>query len=120
MKPEIIKAIFTNLLFVIGVILAVFGFIRGTLTVTRLAVFDKYPLASYEETRCTMETAPRIIGVDGKEMETKDDVAKRMALCVESLEAQRDIKKVEDIATSISTLVAGIFLILAFRRFILK
>ncbi len=120
MKTEIIKAIFTNLLFVIGVILAVFGFIRGTLTITRLVVFDTYPLASYEETRCSVETSPRVIGVDGKEMETKEDAAKRMELCVESLEKQRDIKKVEDIATSISTLVAGIFLILAFKRFILK
>src|SRR3990167_7920317 len=55
MKTTIIKAIFTNLLFVIGVILMVIGFIRGTTTAVNSIVFEKYPLEQYEKTRKTKQ-----------------------------------------------------------------
>ena len=38
---NLIKAIFTNLLYVIGIILIIFGFVRGTITGTYLVIFDK-------------------------------------------------------------------------------
>lgn len=124
MKPETIKAIFTNLLFVIGVILTIFGFVNGALTITRLAVFDTYPLAQWEESRCEIEAVPSSVVVDksgGETMAiTQEDAKSRKEMCLKSLENQRNIKKVEDIVSSAAFFVVGIFLATSFRRFILK
>lgn len=120
MKSETIKAIFTNLLFVIGVSLAIFGFTHGVLTATRLAVFSKYPLNSYEEIRCDQQPVSPV-SFEGKPLQTDSaQTEAQKQKCLAGLEDQRNLKKVEDIATSISTLVAGGVLIFFFRRFILK
>lgn len=122
MKSETIKAIFTNVLFVIGVILLIFGFSRGLLTGVKLVIFDTYPLDMYQETRCELEMAPLPIEkTDGTtEPVTEAERSQRLQQCKESLEFQRKIKLTEDIVTSITTLISGGFLIYFFRRFILK
>lgn len=123
MKTDTIKAIFTNLLFVIGVGLIIFGFIRGALTISRLVVFDKYPLQQYEEQRCEYEAMP-YIPVDGEKegmvSGPQEDAQTRKEKCLESVEHQRDVRKIEDIVTAITTLVAGSVLVFTFRRFIFK
>lgn len=112
MKTETIKAIFTNLLFLIGVVLLIIGFSRGVLTVTRLVVFDKYPLDYYAESRCEM--MPTAVPVEGEVM-PKGDVN-----CEESLEHERRIKLTDDIVNSVTMLVAGVVLTLTFKKFILN
>lgn len=119
MKPEIIKAIFTNLLFVIGVVLLIFGFIRGSLTVVRLFTFDKYPLASYEEMRCDNQFGGVMYQPDGKEVVVdKAQQEEQKAKCEENLNYSRKVAQVEHIVTAITTLVAGSVLVLSFKRFI--
>lgn len=72
-KGETIKAIFTNLLFLIGVILMIVGFIRGTSTTVKFLVFDKYPLNSYEETRCDYPQYSKPINPDGTMSEISEE-----------------------------------------------
>lgn len=122
MKAETIKAIFTNLLFVIGVILIIFGFTNSALTISRIVTFDKYPLHSYEEGRCELEfSRPAYVSTEESIAQLSDEeLATRKERCDASLEQQREVKKVEDIVTSVSVLLAGTFLALTFKRFILK
>lgn len=123
MKTENIKAIFTNLLFVIGIILVIFGFVNGVSTATKSMVFDKYPLNSYDETRCETEFMnPTIVTTpDGKNtatQETQEEKKERMKKCQESLEMARKVKQTEDVVSSITTFIAGGVLVYAFRKFI--
>lgn len=116
-KPEVVKSIFVDLLFVIGVILAIIGFVKSTSTIVKLAVFDKYPLPSYEETRCDLEGLINIPGYSAKdigETNTKKEV------CLKSLESQRKLALVEDISSSTSLLVSGLFLTMVFKGFIFE
>lgn len=110
MKTQTIKAIFTNLLFVIGVVLLIVGASRGTLTLVRLAVFTDYPLDYYAETRCIMAPAP--IAENGEVM-PKNDIN-----CMESLDFERKIKLTDDIVNSVTMIISGLALTLGFRRFI--
>lgn len=115
-----IKEIFTNLLFVLGVILMVVGFVKGVSVVAKSIIFDKYPLDSYKETECDLRPGPRAVLLqeevaeplpEGKNVENKQK-------CLEKLEQSRQVEQVEDITSSISILVSGIVLVLAFKRFI--
>ncbi len=121
MKTETVKAIFTNLLFVIGVILLIYGFIQGSLTAVRLLTFEKYPLANYEESRCDFdyglpqkETGEPAVSPEAWQAEQ----AERRASCLESLDQARRVKQTEHIVTSITTLVSGAVLVWSFKRFI--
>lgn len=119
MKPDTIKAIFTNLLFVIGVILTIIGFISGTSTVVKLAVFDTYPLASWEETKC--DQSPYVVTpLEGEKSMVPADNPQMRDECKAGLERERKVKLTEDIVTSISFVVSGLSLIYFFRRYILK
>ncbi|MEX0895885.1 MAG: hypothetical protein WDZ94_03010 [Patescibacteria group bacterium] len=119
MKTEVIKAAFTNILFVIGVILLIFGFISGTQTASKILLFEQYPLNSYEETRCEMNGAypstPR-----GDTTISAEDVEAQRERCYRSLEQERTLKQVSDIVTATTTLIAGFVLVLSFKRFIFK
>lgn len=122
MNPTTIKAIFTNLLFVIGVILIVVGFTTGTLTFARSIIFEKYPLNSYEETRCEMElqslkSAPVI---EKQEPISKEEQDRRYETCKDSLEHDRKVRQVEDVVRSISFLFSGAVISFIFKRFIFK
>ena len=112
MKTETIKAIFTNLLFVIGVILLIVGFSRGVLTATRLVAFDDYPLDYYAETRCAI--TPKLTEENGEVMPKVDEN------CEEALTYERKIRLTDDVVNSVTMLVAGAALTLSFKRFILK
>lgn len=116
MKPETIKAIFTNLIFVIGIILTVVGFVRSTSTFAKIAVFGEYPLASYEETRCTTypSYAPELNGV----VVMPEDSKEREKECLETLSKDRKLRMIDDVVTSVSLLISGIVLSFSFRRFI--
>ena len=95
MKAESIKAIFTNLLFVIGVILLIFGFIQGALTASRLVVFEQYPLNSYEETRCELEanfSQVREPAMSEVSTPSAEEVAPRQATCIAGLARQRQVR----------------------------
>ncbi len=122
MKPETIRSVFTNLLFVIGVVLLVVGFTRGTLTVAHLLTFNKYPLNGYDEGRCIgMYPQPVVLeGMEGKTtpLITDGDSKRQKEECLLSLENERKIKKVEDIVSSTSLLVSGLVLTFVFRRFL--
>lgn len=121
MKAETIKAIFTNVLFVIGVVLMIFGFTRGSLTVVRLLTFDKYPLESYEETRCELEFQNRFPMPEGSTAVISDEEKqKSLQKCQSVVEHDRQVRKVEDIVTSVSTFISGVSLAFVFKRFILK
>ena len=103
MKTDLIKAIFTNLLFVIGVILVIFGFVNGVSTITKSIVFEKYPINTYDETRCESEyvNQPAPAGPDGKTapvtQESTADRKERLKKCTESVELSRKVKQTEDI-----------------------
>ncbi len=123
MKADTIKAIFTNLLFVIGIILLIVGFTQGALAVTRIATFDQYPLPSYEETRCQFEfarPAPVLEEQTSIPVVNEADLAKQQARCEESLANDRKLRQTEDIVTSVSMLFSGFLLVMSFKRFILK
>jgi hypothetical protein len=121
MKPEIIKSIFTNLLFVIGVVLMVVGFIKGTATVANSIVFDQYPLDEWQETRCTIDMSyqdPALLPADVTPTETKESFEQRKDECKQALDATRRTKQVSDITYSFSFFVSGCALALGFKRFI--
>ena len=121
MKIESVKAIFTNLLFVIGVISTIFGFIKGTLTLSKVVMFENYPLNQYEESRCVYA-----ISVPEKPMPAPNDsnerdyTQKENTKCMLELEHQKKVKKADDVVVSITTLFSGIILILSFKKFIFK
>ncbi len=138
MKVEIIKSIFTNLLFAIGVILAVIGFTSGTTVVVRSLVFDEYPLRNYEETRCDTGSMAKPMPLGEREaVLVAEDVAKQKIQyadldeetlakkkeaiqeakdsCENSIKHSRKVKQVEDITNSISLLVAGLVLAKVFK-----
>jgi len=131
MKTDLIKAIFTNVLFVIGVILLIAGFANGTSTAVKTIVFDQYPLNSYDETRCDMENwypvepavAPAAPATDsGSEVDpqtkAKEEMEKRTEKCLASLERQRDMKQVEDTVSSVTLFISGLALVVIFKGFI--
>lgn len=123
MNTDLIKATFTNLLFVIGVILLIVGFAQGTNTLVKSIAFEKYPLQSYEETRCETEfmypTYPVDINSD-KEVQQPDDAQKekRLQNCLTSVENQRTTKQVEDAVSSFTLFVSGSALVFIFKGFI--
>jgi len=120
MKSETIKAIFTNVLFVVGVILLILGFVWGTTTAIKLVSFDQYPLPYYDETRCEMEYESFRFVPEGAEKLSDEEAAERLSRCKSSLDYQRQVKQTEDIATAITTFVAGLVMVIIFRRYILK
>lgn len=123
MKNEWIKAIFTNLLFVIGVILLIFGFVRVVITGTYLFVFDKYPLDQYQEIMCenTYVSTPVVDqkGISGAyQGDTKEEIAAKKAKCESQLEIERKVRKATDVSVAITTAISGAGLVYFFRRFI--
>jgi len=122
MKVDTIKAIFTNLLFVVGVILLIYGFIQGSLTIARSLIFDQYPLNSYEETRCEYEfAAPKeTVGVAKATPsgETANQSRQTYEGCQQQLNYQRKIRQTEHIVGAVSTFAAGLILVVSFKRFI--
>lgn len=120
MKTETVKAIFTNLLFVIGVILIIYGFVQGSMTAVRLLTFEKYPLNSYEETRCDMEYLNSKAFPDSGSNLTEEERAAQKNTCLESVEHERQVRKTEHIVSSFTTLVSGLTLVIGFRKFIFK
>lgn len=119
MKSNTIKAIFTNLLFVIGVILLIFGFTQGALTVTRSLTFPQYPLPSYEETRCQFEFIRPALDESTVPMNDAE-LEDRQKRCEDTLVNERKLRQTEDLVTSISMIIAGLLLVISFKRFILK
>lgn len=122
MKSDTIKAIFTNLLFVIGIILLIFGFMNGTLTAARLLSFAEYPLDPYQETRCEMSYPLQpMIGPNGETQPLDvNQIAAERDRCQASLARERSVKKTEDIVSSFTAFVAGAILVLSFRRFLFR
>lgn len=123
--PTAVKAIFTNVLFFLGVVLVIIGFVRGVNTLVKSIAFEQYPLAPYEETRCFYNgLEPRFVDSDSEPSaatesgSTQRDAEKQE--CLEQLDQQRSITQVEDVTTSLSIFIAGAFLIFFFRRFILE
>jgi len=132
MKTDFVKAIFTNVLFVIGVILLIVGFTMGTNTAVKSIVFDEYPLDSWEETRCseieqfggTMVERPVTQPGESPELSeeqlAKEEAEKeeRVEKCIAAQAQQRQRKQVEDIVGAFTMLVAGTVLVFTFRGFI--
>ena len=121
MKPEIIKAIFTNLLFVIGVVLMVIGFIQGTSTIVKSMAFSQYPLDEWQETRCTVDLSwsdPSLMTGDQNSSETQESFNQRKLECQQAVDNTRQTKQVNDITNSIGFFVSGSALALTFKRFI--
>ena len=72
-KGDTIKAIFTNLLFLIGVILIVVGFIRSTSTFVKFLVFNKYPLDTYMENSCEYPQYSKPVMENGTQPEITEE-----------------------------------------------
>ncbi len=123
-KTAIIRVIFTNVLFVIGVILLVIGFVQGSLTAAKMVIFEKYPLNSYEESRCDASyfATPKPVAIDDvTPIDTNSEEYKQQQTeCKRQLEFDRKVRQTEDIVGSISFLVAGAALTIVFRRFIFE
>jgi len=121
MNTQKIKAIFTNLLFVIGVILVVVGFVRGVSTTIKTLMFEDYPLDSYEETRCELELSPRAVPdkINIDESLSKEEREEKRQVCLSGLKQARKVKQVEDITYSVSFLISGLALTMIFKRFIM-
>ena len=120
MRPETIKTIFTNLIFVIGVILLVFGFSRGALAVGRIIAFEKYPLPSHQEGRCEAQFRPAAAPLaegGGTPVEETEEYRER---CLRENEQMREVRRFEDLINSISLLLAGGVLTYFFRGFIFE
>src|SRR3989344_6146292 len=117
MKPETIKAIFTNLIFVIGIILTVVGLIRSTSTLAKIVVFGEYPLPSYEETRCAYQP---IVPLENGAEDKITDYQLQERDCNQKLQKDRKLRMVDDIVVSVSLLASGLVLCYSFRRFIFK
>ena len=117
---NLVKAIFTNLLFVIGVILIIFGFVRGAITGTYLVIFDKYPLDQYQETMCetTYATRPLINDKDVNAEPNTQELKESKIKCEAQTERQRKVNMARDVASSITTFISGAALVYFFRRFI--
>jgi len=119
MKIEVIKAIFTNVLFVIGVVVLMVGFIRGVMVGAKLLTFPEYPLNGYEETRCEMETSAIMMPIEGKTgtvVADKAEVEKRKETCRESLTRERGVRKVDDVTFALGAVVAGGVMVALFRK----
>ncbi len=117
-RYEFVKVIFTNLLFTIGVIVLIIGFVNSVRTVTKLVVFDEYPLRSYEESRCDNTPAAPAAPLDGEQTTPQKSAQEYREECVVKLNHDRKIRQVEDITTSVSLVLAGGALVAVFRRFI--
>lgn len=99
------------------------GFIQTTLTVTRLATFDKYPLDTWDESRCDNNYVPIAEPLTTEKRGTEmsdEEIEKLKAKCLASVEMQRRVKQTEDVVKSVSFLISGVTLVYFFRRFILK
>lgn len=119
MNTENIKAIFTNLLFVIGVALVIVGFVRGALTVTRMFVFEKYPLNYYDEARCDINMLPAK-AVEPATVDNGKSNEQSIKECKIALEHERRVRMVEDIVISVTTLISGVVLVYSFKKFIFR
>lgn len=115
-----IKAIFTNLLFVVGIALMVIGFVRGASTISKIAFFDQYPLPSYEESRCEFGYYPDPMLTSEAAEEQKKQMDEQKRKCQADVERGRSVQKVEDVTFSVSSFVAGIALALIFKQFIFQ
>lgn len=134
MKTDFVKAIFTNVLFVIGVILLIVGFTMGTNTAVKSIVFDVYPLDSWEENRCNeldqyygpgtyvekpvIENSETENVTDDQQAKQEAEKEERVEKCVVAQTQQRQRKQVEDIVGAFTMLVAGSVLVFTFRGFI--
>lgn len=117
MKVEIIKAIFTNLLFVIGIVLLIIGAGKAVSTTVKLLVFDSYPLPSYEEQQCEFQDfRTRPVMEDTPEPQETDPAM--LERCLENLEKSRQLRLVEDVSQATVMLISGVALVLIFRQFI--
>ncbi|MDQ3008430.1 MAG: hypothetical protein M3Q81_02425 [bacterium] len=120
MNTETIKAIFTNVLFVMGVILVIFGFVQGSLTAVRILTFDRYPLDSYEESRCELDYGFAMNRGEESPALTEEQINQRRAECQSTLDRERQVRQSEHIVSALTTLVSGAVLVYSFRRFIFK
>lgn len=119
MKTNLIKAIFTNLLFVIGVILLIFGFVKGSITIAYIAIFDKYPLDQYQETMCDNNYSIRSMDkTEALPSMQENDLTEAKLNCQKQTERQRNVNKATDVVASFTTLISGVALVYFFRRFI--
>ena len=128
-----ISAIFSNILFVIGVILLIIGFFIGTHTLVKSIAFTQYPLPSWEENRCDHEMLyqiePYMPFAEEKEAEEiplslllaeqKQEQKQQIDKCLISVEQQRKTKQVEDAVGAFVLLTAGSVLVFVFRKGIL-
>ena len=118
-KSTLVKAIFTNLLFVLGVILMVIGFVQGSLTVAKLLLFDVYPLPAYEESRCDLPLYKEaVVGPEVRPAQPQVIDPDQAAKCAKELERDRKVKQAEDAVGATSFLIAGLALTTAFKKFI--
>lgn len=119
MKPETIKAISTNILFALGVILVVIGFIRGSSAVVNSLAFNEYPLDEWQESRC-MEVgafqSPLLLEKDQTAfLEAKEHFEQQKIECEKTLERVRRTKQVTDFTYSFGFFASGIVLAVLFK-----
>lgn len=123
MKATSIKALSMNIIFIIGIVLTVIGFVNGTTTVVRSLVFDEYPLNTYDEDRCSQAAyvpVPVEKRVDEITSPSGEEQAQMQQKCEEALAHSRKVKQVNDFTSSFSMLIAGLALTRIFKGFLFE
>jgi hypothetical protein len=109
--PKSIILVFGNLLFLIGVILLVVGFVRGLQTAAFSLFLDKYPLQSYEENCALAYGRPIDNNYKGPSDQELQDEKKD---CESRIERSRKVKQIGDISGSIGLIISGVVLAILF------
>ena len=126
MHSDVVKVFFTNLLFVVGVVLLIVGFSIGANTLAKSLIFPQYPLKVWDETRCEYDMWPvedvsssqaQQLSPEALEYSNQQKKA-RLDSCQASIAQQRVTQQVEDSVTAITLLISGLLLTLFFKGFI--
>lgn len=120
MRVETIKAIFTNLLFVIGIVLLIVGSGVAVSTVVKLVVFDEYPLPFYEEQQCDLSYLRPVVEKESGDVSSDEKLAEDKLNCEQRLTQSRKLRLVENVSQAVVLLVSGFLLTVSFKRFIFE
>lgn len=115
-STQTITTFFMNLLFAIGVILMIAGFVFGFKTLSYTLFLDEYPLEPYEQD-CWQYSRP--VMVDSPQLNQDATPPAQLSenpdpQCLSQITARRKVKQIENLTNSLGLFVAGIIVVLFF------
>lgn len=104
-----VRALYLYLFSGLGVILMIIGAYLSVLYFVRITQFEKYPLPSYEETRCDFVSDYPPFPPPGETTVATptEDTENRRQECLTQLEQTRQRKETEDFTAALTLLVLG-------------